>query len=94
MGTKSPKEVAMLEEYAPHEWLREGSLAFESDYVWDHNKVAKPAVVMTMGDSGPFVIFTDEIEDFLSSFASSLTRFGKEADDLASIALYEDEFDV
>jgi hypothetical protein len=84
----------MLEEYTPHEWLREGDLAFESDYVWDHNKVAKPAVVMTVGDSGPFVIFTDEIEGFLSSFAFSLTRFAKEAEKLASSALYEDEFDV
>lgn len=84
----------MLEEYTPHEWLREGDLAFEADYVWDHNKVAKPAVVMTVGNSGPFVIFTDEVEWFLSSVASSITREAKAAERMASRAVYEDEFDV
>jgi hypothetical protein len=85
----------MLEEYTVDEWLREGSISFEPDYVWHPNKTAMPAVAVFVGDdSNPLVIFVDEVEDFISSFSSSLRRFAEDAKHLASIAVYEDEFDV
>lgn len=85
----------MLEEYTPDEWLREGSISFEPDYVWHLNKTAMPAVVVFVGDdSSPLVIFADEVEDFISSFSSSLKQFAEEAKQLANTAVYEDEFGV
>lgn len=85
----------MLEEYDPDEWLRDGDIALEADYVWHPNKTPRPAVAVFVGeDSPPLVIFVNEVEDFISFFSSTLRRFAKNAEDLASRAVYEDEFDV
>ncbi len=100
MGFKDCEEVTMIEEYEPDEWLREGDISFESDYAWllmkpDMPATAMPAVAVFVGDdSNPLVIFEEEVEDFISSFSSSLRQFAEEAKRLASTAVYEDEFDV